>query len=113
MAQIEAGKEHLESEAMTTEGQETKEVHEAEPGQDLTKLYVDLQEGTPTEEISSLCMECKEMGMTRFMYTKIPMFKEVILSSFYCDHCGFKNTEVQFGGKLSDTGVSYVLKVVD
>ena len=58
-------------------------------------------------------MECKEQGMTRFMYTKIPMFKEIILSSFYCDHCGFKNTEVQFGGKLSDTGVSYVLKVVD
>jgi len=45
------------------------------------------------------------------MYTKIPMFKEIILSSFYCDHCGFKNTEVQFGGKLADTGVKYVFKV--
>jgi len=28
------------------------------------------------------------------MYTAIPMFKEIILSSFYCDECGFKNSEV-------------------
>ena len=47
------------------------------------------------------------------MYTKIPMFKEIILSSFYCDHCGMKNTEVQFSGKLADTGVKYVYKVTD
>ena len=45
------------------------------------------------------------------MYTKIPMFKEIILSSFYCDACGFKNTEVQFGGKLADSGVHYKLTV--
>ena len=53
------------------------------------------------------------MGVTRFMYTKIPMFKEIILSSFACEECGCKNTEVQFGGKLGDTGVKYVLNVVD
>ena len=58
-------------------------------------------------------MECGENGITRFMYTKIPMFKEIILSSFSCEHCGAKNTEVQFGGKLGDTGVKYVLNVVD
>lgn len=45
------------------------------------------------------------------MYTKIPMFKEIILSSFYCDECGFKNVEVQFGGKLGDSGVKYEFKV--
>ena len=47
------------------------------------------------------------------MYTKIPMFKEIILSSFSCEECGNKNTECQFGGKLGDTGVKYVLNVVD
>ena len=74
--------------------EEDKQVSEVKPGQDLTKLYVDLEEGTPSDEIPSLCMECKQEGMTRFMYTKIPMFKEIILSSFTCEHCGFKNTEV-------------------
>ncbi len=58
-------------------------------------------------------MDCRKDGTTRFMYTKIPMFKEIILSSFSCDHCGCKNTEVQFGGKLGDTGVKYVLNVIN
>ena len=53
------------------------------------------------------------MGKTKFMYTKIPMFKEIILSSFYCENCGLKNTEVQFGGKLADFGVRYSLKITD
>ena len=47
------------------------------------------------------------------MYTKIPMFKEIILSSFACDHCGLKNSEVQFSGKLEDTGVSYKFEVTN
>ena len=45
------------------------------------------------------------------MYTEIPMFKQIIISSFSCDHCGAKNTETQFGGKLGDYGCRYVLKV--
>ena len=47
------------------------------------------------------------------MYTKIPMFKEIIISSFVCEHCGARNTEVQFGGKLEDAGCKYVLNVAD
>lgn len=34
------------------------------------------------------------------------------MSSFACEHCGFKNTETQFGGKIGDFGVRYELKVV-
>ncbi len=41
----------------------------------------------------------------------IPMFKEVILISFYCENCGYKNSEVQFGGKISDFATKLTLKV--
>ena len=41
------------------------------------------------------------------MMTKIPMFKEVIISSFQCEHCGNKNNEVSFGGKLEKQGILY------
>lgn len=78
-----------------------------EEPKDLKKLYVNLEDGIPSDEISSLCMDCHKQGVTRFMYTKIPMFKEVILSSFSCEHCGCKNTEVQFGGKLAKQGVKF------
>jgi hypothetical protein len=33
------------------------------------------------DEIESLCMNCHENGQTRLLLTRIPFFKEVILSS--------------------------------
>jgi len=72
-----------------------------------------LEEGKPTPDIESLCMNCEEQGVTKFMLTKIPFFKEIMISSFCCDHCGFKNTEVSFAGKLEDYGVRYELNVIN
>ena len=90
-----------------------KQFVEVDPNKNLATLFVDLQEGVPTDEIESLCMDCRKQGNTRFMYTKIPFFKEIILSSFSCEHCGNRNSEVQFGGSLSDLGVKYHLTIVD
>ena len=70
-------------------------------------------------------MNCQKQGMTKFLFTKIPFFKgmqfniyllsclEIILSSFECTHCGFRNNEVQFGGKIADFGVKYEMRVVN
>ena len=52
----------------------------------------------------SLCMACGGSGETRIMLTKIPLFREVLLSSFACPHCGERNTEVQFGGETQPKG---------
>lgn len=43
---------------------------------------------SPVETIESLCMECHEQGITRLLLTYIPYFKEVIVISFRCEHCG-------------------------
>ena len=51
-----------------------EEVKAALP-QEVEQIFLNLEDNIPSEEIESLCMECKEMGMTKFMYTKIPMFK--------------------------------------
>ena len=95
------------------EEEETKEVQELAPDANLSEVFINLDAGVPSEVIESLCMECKENGETRFMYTKIPMFKEIIISSFICESCGFRNNEVQFGGKLGDYGCKYTLVVAD
>jgi len=47
------------------------------------------------------------------MMTKIPFFREVILMAFYCDHCGYKNSEIQFGGRISEHGNKLTLTVKD
>jgi zinc finger protein len=41
-----------------------------------------------------MCMHCHLNGMTKLMLTKIPFFKEVLISSFQCEECGFKDTEI-------------------
>lgn len=64
----------------------------------------------PTE-IESLCMNCFKNGMTRLLMTKIPFFKEIIVSSFRCDNCAWSNTEVQSAGRIQDQGICYTLKV--
>ena len=95
--------------------EESKQVTEIAPDANLSEIFVNLDDGVPSDVIPSMCMECKKEGETRFMYTKIPMFKEIILSSFLCpdEDCGFRNNEVTFGGKLGDLGCSYKLAVID
>nr|CAG4649358.1 EOG090X06TU [Scapholeberis mucronata]SVE93639.1 EOG090X06TU [Scapholeberis mucronata] len=58
-----------------------------------------------TTEITSLCFSCGENGLTKLLLTKIPFYKEVILMSFECDHCGFKNNEIQSGDKIQEKGM--------
>lgn len=62
--------------------------------------------------MESMCVNCEENGETTMMLTKIPMFKEVILISFYCSHCGYKNAEVTFGGKINEYATKIELKVI-
>nr|ASF90224.1 hypothetical protein SPAR01987 [Bartheletia paradoxa] len=64
------------------------------------------------EQIESLCLECGEQGMTRMLLTSIPYFREVVLVSFRCDHCGNYNNEIQSAGEIQPRGSLYTLKLV-
>lgn len=61
--------------------------------------------------MESLCMNCHENGTTKLLLTMIPYFREVILMSFECEHCGCKNSEVQFGGKVQEQGTKIELEL--
>lgn len=67
--------------------------------------------GHPVQEIPSLCMNCHKMGTTRLLLTRIPYFREVVLMSFACEHCGFKNCEIQPASEIQEKGSKYMLKV--
>jgi zinc finger protein len=90
-----------------------EQVEEEEEEEVPERIEMNLVENVPTPDIESLCMNCKKSGMTRFMYMKVPFFKEIMLSAFSCDHCGFKNSETQFAGKLEDYGVTYEVNVIN
>ncbi|NXD92942.1 ZPR1 protein, partial [Chaetorhynchus papuensis] len=50
-------------------------------------------------------------GVTRLLLTRIPFFKEIIVSSFSCDSCSWSNTEIQSAGRIQEQGVRYTLAV--
>ncbi|KAL8287479.1 hypothetical protein RQP46_003337 [Phenoliferia psychrophenolica] len=68
---------------------------------------------TPIDQIESLCMECHEQGMTRMLLTYIPYFKEVIVVSFRCEHCGHHNNDIQSAGEIQPRGSLYTVKITD
>ena len=59
----------------------------------------------PVEQISSLCMSCHSTGTTRLLLTRIPFFREVLLSSFSCPSCHLQNSEIQSAGAIQQRGV--------
>lgn len=70
-------------------------------------------DGRVVEEIESLCMNCHENGMTRLLLTRIPYFREVIVMSFRCEHCGFQNNEIQAAGSVQTRGTHYELRLTN
>lgn len=67
--------------------------------------------GHPVQEIESLCMNCHKDGITRMLLTTIPYFREVVIMSFECPHCGFKNSEIQPASSIQEKGSKYTLKI--
>ncbi|XP_063235643.1 zinc finger protein ZPR1 [Bacillus rossius redtenbacheri] len=76
-------------------------------------LFTDIKavEDCEPTEIESLCVNCGDNGITRILLTKIPFYKEVVIMSFSCEKCGFKNNEMQSGGKVEEKGGHIVLRV--
>ena len=79
----------------------------------MDPIVVNLSAENPIHEMASICMECFREGATKLMLTKIPYFKEVIISSFDCENCGNSNNSVQPASGIADTGIKYTLNVTN
>jgi len=77
----------------------------------FTELHAD-DPGTDVTEIESLCFNCGENGTTKLLLTKIPFYKEIILMSFECGICGFKNNEIQSGDKIQEKGHVFKCSII-
>jgi zinc finger protein len=49
--------------------------------------------------------------MTKLLLTKIPFFREIVVMSFHCEHCGFQNSEIQSAGEIQQRGVKYSFRI--
>ncbi|KAF8072093.1 zf-ZPR1-domain-containing protein [Lyophyllum atratum] len=89
---------------------ETLDVNETptSTSNDLT----DEVEDKVVQEVESLCMSCREQGVTRLMLTSIPYFREVIVMSFRCEHCGTTNNEIQAASTIQVEGTLYTARIL-
>ncbi|KAL7074211.1 hypothetical protein ACQ4LE_006484 [Meloidogyne hapla] len=62
-------------------------------------------------EIESLCPNCHENGTTKIISINIPFYRQVIIMSFACEHCGLQNNNLQSGEQAQEYGTEIVLKV--
>ncbi|KAI5292971.1 nucleolar zinc-finger protein [Ascosphaera acerosa] len=61
--------------------------------------------------VESMCMNCHENGTTRLLLLRVPFFRDIILESFECGHCNFKNNSVKAAGQIQPRGTKYTLQV--
>ncbi|KAL9708999.1 nucleolar zinc-finger protein [Leucoagaricus gongylophorus] len=73
----------------------------------------DDEEEKAVTEISSLCLECHEQGTTRLLLTSIPFFREIVVMSFRCGHCGAQNNEIQAAATIQPEGGIYTTRILD
>jgi zinc finger protein len=73
----------------------------------------DDDEWNGVDQMPSLCMYCGEEGLTKMMIQKVPYFRELIIASFYCEHCCESNNDVTFGGEIQMLGVRYDFNCTD
>ncbi|KAJ5281604.1 zf-ZPR1-domain-containing protein [Penicillium angulare] len=87
---------------------------DAEPTQSQFQNVGDLVErddDTGLMSVESLCMNCHENGTTRLLLLRVPFFRDIILESFECPHCHFKNNSIKSAGQIQELGSKYVLEV--
>mmetsp|Transcript_7960 Transcript_7960/g.9109 ORF Transcript_7960/g.9109 Transcript_7960/m.9109 type:complete len:555 (+) Transcript_7960:108-1772(+) len=63
------------------------------------------------QTVESLCMNCHKTGTTQLLLTVIPFFREVIISSFSCPHCGYRTSEAEPAGEIQEKGGKWTLQV--
>jgi zinc finger protein len=57
------------------------------------------------------CPGCTRPCATNMKMVNIPYFKQVVLMSTVCDHCGYRSNEVKTGGEVPEKGRRITLKV--
>jgi zinc finger protein len=57
------------------------------------------------------CPGCTKHCVTHMKMVEIPHFKQVVIMSTVCDHCGYRSNEVKTGGEVPEKGKQIKLKV--
>jgi zinc finger protein len=57
------------------------------------------------------CPGCMKSCATNMKMVNIPHFKQVVLMSTVCDHCGYRSNEVKTGGEIPEKGRKITVRI--
>jgi zinc finger protein len=88
--------------------------------QDSTTLDQDAPQTTNSEDdiienqvysFPATCPGCTKPCATNMKMVNIPHFKQVVLMSTVCDHCGYRSNEVKTGGEIPEKGRKITINI--
>eukprot|EP01138_Halocafeteria_seosinensis_P010970 gb/GECG01011205.1/.p1 GENE.gb/GECG01011205.1/~~gb/GECG01011205.1/.p1 ORF type:complete len:474 (+),score=64.39 gb/GECG01011205.1/:1-1422(+) len=104
-----------QEEEVKGEGQSAQDSHfSGQTGTSHTYIAFHSSSDKLPEEVMKFpveCYSCSEAGEMRVCITDIPNFKEVIIMTFICEECGWKNVEIKSGGAIPEKGRKVSLKM--
>jgi len=89
------------------------EQEETQPTGQPTRADFEDDDIIPNEVYSfpATCPGCNKHCVTHMKMVEIPHFKQVVIMSTVCDHCGYRSNEVKTGGEVPEKGKKITLKV--
>lgn len=81
-----------------------------------TSNNVDTQDDIVENQVYSFpasCPGCTRDCATNMKMVNIPYFKQVVLMSTVCEHCGYRSNEVKTGGEVPEKGRKTTLRVTN
>ncbi|EEQ30081.1 nucleolar zinc-finger protein [Microsporum canis] len=97
---------------MASHGGDDNALPRANEGESIIKV-VQNDDDLGLMDVESMCMNCHNNGSTKFLLIKIPFFRDVLLESFDCPHCNFKNNSIKAAGEIQEHGTKYTLEIHD
>lgn len=111
-SKVEYARTPEQNEALGLGDGDQQEETQATTGQPTRADFED-EEIIPNEVYSfpATCPGCNKHCVTHMKMVDIPHFKQVVIMSTVCDHCGYRSNEVKTGGEVPLLGKKITLKV--
>ncbi|GAW81671.1 zinc-finger domain containing protein [Plasmodium gonderi] len=77
-----------------------------EDGEDEGKNPLD-----DTIEVRSMCINCEQEGTNKIVKLQIPYFKNILIHSFECEFCNYKNNVIQDLNTIKEKGIKIIFKI--
>jgi len=115
-----AEEEELAGDAKIRPEYHAEQMYPEMPSQSDTQLDQDAPTNDKTDEeiienqvysFPASCPGCMKPCATNMKMVQIPHFKQVVLMSTACEHCGYRSNEVKTGGEIPEKGRKITVKV--